>query len=64
MEIVDNDKILLTIYKYEELVSTLTSAFKELDFLKKELENKDNLLQEQYKIIEILKNIIKKEPKN
>lgn len=59
MEIVDNNKVVIDIYKYDELVSQLTRLMNELEQAKKERDNYRNLLEENLKINEMLKDIIK-----
>lgn len=59
MEIIDNNKVVIDIYKYDELVSQLTRLMNELEQVKKERDNYRNLLEENLKINEMLKDIIK-----
>lgn len=59
MEIIDNNKVLIDIYKYDELVSQLTKLRFELENARNERNNYKSLLEENLKIIEMLKDIIK-----
>lgn len=60
MEIIDSNKIVIDIYKYDELVSQLTQLRMELEYCRKDNENFKNLLAEKDKIIEMLTDVIKR----
>ena len=59
MEIIDNNKIVIDIYKYEELVSELTRLRQENYYKIMENNNIRDLLNEKDRIIEMLKDLIK-----